>query len=87
MEQQKLGERWMTESNYIKTTYEKAIGDLQSQLSRSNERIQELEIQHLKTNSIRQELIAQITNEKKNVAKLQNALSSNETRIESFLKQ
>jgi chromosome segregation ATPase len=83
-EQRKMSDKWKMESQEISDHYEVIITDLRSQIKRAATKIDELTQQQSKVAILKNELLSQVNEEKKEQSKLQILLKSADERAETF---
>ncbi|ORX51380.1 hypothetical protein BCR36DRAFT_446305 [Piromyces finnis] len=86
-EQRKMSDKWKMESQDISDHYEVIITDLRSQIKRAASKIEELTDQQSKVAILKNELISQVNEEKKEQIKLHHLLKTADERAESYEKK
>jgi len=86
-EQRKMSDKWKMESQDISDHYEVIITDLRSQIKRAATKIEELTEQQSKVAILKNELLNQVNEEKKEQSKLHHLLKSADERTETFEKK
>jgi len=86
-EQRKMSDKWKMESQDISDHYEVIISDLRSQIKRAATKIEELTEQQSKVAILKNELMNQVNEEKKEQTKLHHLLKSSDERAENFEKK
>lgn len=86
-EQRKMSDKWKVESQDISDHYEVIISDLRAQIKRAATKIEELTEQQSKVALLKNELMNQVNEEKKEQTKLHHLLKSSDERADNFEKK
>ncbi|KAJ3290894.1 hypothetical protein HK104_006456 [Borealophlyctis nickersoniae] len=86
-EQRQMGERWKEESAHLTSRHTHAVTDLREQLSRSAQRIEELESQILRAEARRKEVLMQLMEEKRDAARVEARCRDAESVMEGLKRQ
>jgi len=86
-EQRKMSDKWKMESQDISDHYEVIIADLRTQIQRAASKIEQMTEQQSKVAVLKNELLSQVNEEKKEQTKLHLLLKTADERAENFEKK